>query len=197
MPRLTSERQEAREARLLRAARQVFVQKGFHAATTHDVARAAGVPVGSIYTYFASKEELIRSSILAANKEETDSILRDMQAAGTFRERFDSALAGWYAYTIAAPGVAAFLADVWAEAARRPLIRDLVARRRERVLMVSSMLLREGVAVGELDPGVDVELMAHLFANLLDGMVLECLEDNGQLRLPDVKRRANAFLAPS
>jgi AcrR family transcriptional regulator len=181
----------------MRAARQVFVQKGFHAATTHDVARAAGVPVGSIYTYFASKDELIRSSILAANKEETESILRDMQAAGTFRERFHSALAGWYAYTIETPGVAAFLADVWAEAARRPLIRDLVARRRERVLMVSSMLLREGVAVGEVSRDADVDLLAHLFANLLDGMVLESLEDNGEMRLTDVVRRANAFLAQS
>jgi AcrR family transcriptional regulator len=194
MPRLSSERQEARQAALLRAARLVFVEKGFHAATTHDVARAAGVPVGSIYTYFASKDELIRSSILAANKEETDAILRDMQAAGTFRERFHRALAGWHAYTFEVPGVAAFLADVWAEAARRPLIRDLVARRRERVVMVSSILLREGVAVGEIDPDVDVTLMAHLFANLLDGMILESLEDNGEIRLSEVVRRANAFL---
>lgn len=196
MPRLTSERQEARQGALLKAAREVFVDKGLQAATTHDVARAAGVPVGSIYTYFASKDELIRESVLAANKAETDAILRDMQTAGTFRERLGRALAGWYAYTIEAPGVAAFLADVWAEAAHRPLIRDLVARRRERVIMVATMLLREAVASGELGPSVDIDLMARLFANLLDGMVLECLEDNGRLRLVEVERRANALLSP-
>ena len=196
MPRLTSGRQEARQGALLKAARLVFVEKGLHAATTHDVARAAGVPVGSIYTYFASKEALIRASILAANKEETDSILRDMHAAGTFRERLRRALAGWYAYTIEAAGVAAFLADVWAEAAHRPLIRDLVARRRERVIMVATILLQEGVAAGELYPGVDVDLVARLFANLLDGIVLESLEDNGEIRLVDVERRANVLLPP-
>ena len=196
MPRLTSERQEARQDALLRAARQVFVEKGLQAATTHDVARAAGVPVGSIYTYFASKDELIRASILAANKEETESILRDMQAAGTFRERLHRALAGWYVYTIEAPGVAAFLADVWAEAAHRPLIRDLVARRRERVVMVATILLQEGLAAGDLHPRLDAELVARLFANLLDGIVLECLEDNGRIRLSDLERRANALLTP-
>ena len=196
MPRLTTGQQEARQDALLKAAREVFVDKGLHAATTHDVARAAGVPVGSIYTYFASKEELIRASILAANKEETEAILRDVQTAGTFRERLRRALAGWYAYTIEAPGVAAFLADVWAEAAHRPLVRDLVARRRERVIMVATMLLREAAATGELDPDVDVDLVARLFANLLDGIVLECLEDNGRLRLADVERRANALLSP-
>jgi AcrR family transcriptional regulator len=197
MPRLTSKRQEARQGVILAAARRVFVERGLHAATTHDVARAAGVPVGSIYTYFASKDELIRASILAANKEETDSVLRDMQAAGTFRERLMRALAGWYAYTIEAPGVAAFLADVWAEAARRPLIRDLVARRRERVVMVATILLQEGLAAGELRPDLDVELAARLFANLLDGMILECLEANGEIRLGDVERRTNLLFALS
>lgn len=197
MPRLTSGRQEARQRALLKAAREVFVDKGLHVATTHDVARAAGVPVGSIYTYFANKEELIRASILAANKEETDAILRDMDAAGSFRDRLGRALAGWYAYTIEAPGVAAFLADVWAEAAHRPLVRDLVARRRERVIMVSTILLREAVAAGEMEPSVDVDLVARLFANLLDGMVLECLEDNGRLSLVEVERRATALLSPN
>jgi AcrR family transcriptional regulator len=190
MPRLTSGRQEARQGAILSAAREVFVEKGLHVATTHDVARAAGVPVGSIYTYFASKDELIRASILAANKEETDSILRDVQAAGTFRERLMRALGGWYTYTIEAPGVAAFLADVWAEAARRPLIRDLVARRRERVITVATILLNDGVAAGELRRGLDVALSARLLANLLDGIVLECLEDNGEVTLNGVERRA-------
>jgi AcrR family transcriptional regulator len=187
---LTSGRQEARQGAILSAARQVFVEKGLHAATTHDVARAAGVPVGSIYTYFASKDELIRASILAANKEETEAVLRDTQAAGTFRERMMRALAGWFSYTIEAPGAAAFLADVWAEAAHRPLIRDLVARRRERIVTVATVLLKEGVAAGDLRPGLDAELSARLFANLLDGIVLECLEGSGEIRLRDLERRA-------
>jgi TetR/AcrR family transcriptional regulator, repressor for uid operon len=190
MPRLTSGRQEARQRVILSAARRAFVERGLHATTTHDVARAAGVPVGSIYTYFASKDHLVRASILAANQQETDAVLRDMEAAGTFRERLTRAIAGWYAYTIEAPGVAAFLADVWAEAAHRPLIRDLVARRRERIVTVATILLREGAAAGELRAGLDIDASARLFANLLDGIVLESLEDNRDIGLRDVERRA-------
>jgi AcrR family transcriptional regulator len=143
VPRLTAEREEARRQAILVAAREVFVEKGFHRATTHDVARTAGVPIGSIYTYFASKEELIWASILAANKAETDAIVRDVRAGGSTRERVARALAGWYAYTIDAPGVAQFLAEIWAEATRRPLIRDLVARRRERMVTVAALILAE------------------------------------------------------
>jgi AcrR family transcriptional regulator len=195
MPRLTSGRQEARQGAILSAARRVLVEKGLHATTTHDVARAAGVPVGSIYTYFGNKDDLIRASILAANQQETDVVLRDMEAAGTFRERLMRAIAGWYAYTIEAPGVAAFLADVWAEAAHRPLIRDLVSRRRERIVTVATILLREGSAAGELRAGLDIDVSARLFANLLDGIVLECLEDNRDISLGDVERRAMVLFA--
>ena len=85
MPRITAEREEATRQSILRAARDVFVAKGFHEATTHDVARAAGLSVGSIYTYFASKDELIRECILAANKAESDAVLQDLRSDGSSR----------------------------------------------------------------------------------------------------------------
>ena len=132
MPRITAEREAATRQSILRAARDVFVAKGFHEATTHDVARAAGLSVGSIYTYFASKDELIRECILAANKAESDAVLRDIRSDGSSRTKISRAIAGWYRYTIEAPGVPAFLAEAWAAASRKPLIRDMVAQRRER-----------------------------------------------------------------
>ncbi|MFB9990910.1 TetR/AcrR family transcriptional regulator [Deinococcus oregonensis] len=44
---------------VLDAAARVFAEKGFHAATIKDVATAAGVAHGSIYTYFENKEALL------------------------------------------------------------------------------------------------------------------------------------------
>lgn len=44
---------------ILDAAAGVFSEKGFHAATIKDVAAAAGVAHGSIYTYFENKEALL------------------------------------------------------------------------------------------------------------------------------------------
>jgi AcrR family transcriptional regulator len=52
---------DARRGDLLAAAQRVFVQKGFTAATMHDIAAEAGVSAGSIYRYFESKEDLIRA----------------------------------------------------------------------------------------------------------------------------------------
>lgn len=194
MPRLTAASQEARRQAILVAARRVFVDKGLHRATTHDVAREAGVPVGSIYTWFTSKEELIWASILAANKDETDSIVRDVQAVGSTRERIGRALAGWYTFTIDAPGVAAFLAEIWAESARRPLIQDLIARRRERMVTVAALILAGGVAAGDLPGVTDVDTTARALADMLDGMTLERLAGDGVLSRANVERRAMLLL---
>jgi len=50
---------EARRAQILDAAAAVFAEKGFHRATTKEIARAAGVSEGTIYNYFDSKADLL------------------------------------------------------------------------------------------------------------------------------------------
>jgi AcrR family transcriptional regulator len=197
MPRISAERESATRQSILRAARDAFVAKGFHEATTHDVARAAGLSVGSIYTYFASKDELIRECILAANKAESDAVLRDIRSDGSSRTRIGRAIAGWYRFTIEAPGVPAFLAEAWAASSRKPLIRDMVVQRRERIATVAAVVLQEGVAAGELAPDVDVETTARALGALLDGVVLECLGSGAPPTRADVERRAMLLLGPS
>lgn len=52
-----SEKQGKREL-ILQAARQVFAEKGYHASTSEEIARVAGVGKGTIYQYFASKKDI-------------------------------------------------------------------------------------------------------------------------------------------
>src|SRR5688572_10028871 len=51
---------DKREA-ILRAAIDVFAEKGFFNAQVADVARAAGVAAGTVYLYFRSKDDLLVS----------------------------------------------------------------------------------------------------------------------------------------
>lgn len=53
--------QHAAERRqcILEAAASVFARKGFEKATTREIAEAAGVSEGTIYNYFASKQQLL------------------------------------------------------------------------------------------------------------------------------------------
>src|SRR6266550_8543143 len=49
----------ARRNQILDAATKVFAEKGFHRATIKDIARVAGIADGTIYTYFASKTDVL------------------------------------------------------------------------------------------------------------------------------------------
>jgi TetR/AcrR family fatty acid metabolism transcriptional regulator len=51
---------DKREA-ILKAATQVFAQRGFFNAQVADVAKAAGVAAGTVYLYFRSKDDLLVS----------------------------------------------------------------------------------------------------------------------------------------
>src|SRR5216684_4782120 len=61
----------ARRTQILNAAITVFSEKGFHRATIKEIARVAGIADGTIYTYFASKTDVLLG-ILNRLNESTD-----------------------------------------------------------------------------------------------------------------------------
>lgn len=72
-------RKEARPQELLDAALALFVEKGFAATRSEEVAARAGVSKGTLYLYFPSKEELFKavvrsnlSSLIAEGQEIAD-----------------------------------------------------------------------------------------------------------------------------
>lgn len=56
-----SRRKDARPAEIVDAAMDVFVEKGFAAARLDEIARRSGVAKGTLYLYFATKEDVFRA----------------------------------------------------------------------------------------------------------------------------------------
>jgi len=50
---------ELRRRQIIDAAVQLFIDKGFHKTTTRQIARAAGLSIGSLYEYIESKEDVL------------------------------------------------------------------------------------------------------------------------------------------
>jgi len=57
-------RKEARPGELLAAALDLFVEKGFAATRSEEVAARAGVSKGTLFLYFPSKEELFKAVVM-------------------------------------------------------------------------------------------------------------------------------------
>jgi AcrR family transcriptional regulator len=71
--RVTAETKLATRCRILEAARDCFSRAGFEAATTRDIAMAAGIATGTLFNYFPAKEAiamtLVAEALVAARRE--------------------------------------------------------------------------------------------------------------------------------
>jgi AcrR family transcriptional regulator len=93
-PKRSAALRDERRAQLVTAARDVFGQKGYHAATVDDITRAAGVAKGTFYLYFDEKREvyyeLVRS-FLQHVKDIGASVAREVHTPAEFFARCEQA----------------------------------------------------------------------------------------------------------
>ena len=73
LPALDELRTNLRKTQILEAATRVFAKKGYHRATTKDIARAAEIAEGTIYLYFKNKSELLIGLLEHLDQETTQS----------------------------------------------------------------------------------------------------------------------------
>jgi AcrR family transcriptional regulator len=196
VPRLTAVQEQQVRDRIIHAAVAVFADKGYHRATIADVVARSGLSVGAIYTHFRNKEELFLHSCDLMSGQGLDELAVRLAPLTTTAERLRAAIA-YYVETIDAfddaPGQVG-LVRAWAEADEEPGVREMLVRRRERLVGASQLLVREGIARGELPDWVDVDGLARGFMALLDGLLLQRIEAGDAYRPEDAVRRATAIL---
>lgn len=59
MPKVSQQHRDARREQILAAARRCFLRDGFHATSMQDLFAEAGLSAGAVYSYFASKDDVI------------------------------------------------------------------------------------------------------------------------------------------
>jgi AcrR family transcriptional regulator len=155
-------------ARLLRAAADVFAERGYDGTRVVDIAAAAGVSNGALYAHFASKAELLVAALRAHGRR----VLADLLAADPARPVTDLLLQGgrWLPHR---PDARGYLAVEALIAARRD--RDVAGPMRdymgERADWLAG-LVRAGQAGGDLDPAVSPGALAHFCLLLALGSTL-------------------------
>ena len=161
LPHKRERRKEARPGELLDAALDLFVEKGFAATRSEEVAIRAGVSKGTLFLYFPSKEELfkavVRENMVRHQTEGAEEIARFEGPTPQLLEYL--MLEWWRRYgATKASGISKL---VMSEANNFP---DLARFFQDEVVtpghaMVRSVLQR-GVDSGEFRP-VDMDLTVH------------------------------------
>jgi AcrR family transcriptional regulator len=81
---LSADRRET----ILNTALKLFVAKGVNNTSTAEIAKAAGIATGTLFLYFATKQELLDELILRIGRDLANSINQQLDPAFSARETF-------------------------------------------------------------------------------------------------------------
>ena len=128
MPRLADpDLPERRRTQILEAALVCFRERGFRQTTVEEICAEARISPGALYRYFDSKADIIAAIALDARSEAETMLDRLGGSEGLIGGLAELARA--FFETFDGDGDAALLADVWAEAARDPLLAKALHQR--------------------------------------------------------------------
>ncbi|MEO3783613.1 helix-turn-helix domain-containing protein [Actinocorallia sp. B10E7] len=185
---------ETRE-RLLRAAADVFAEKGYDGTRVADIAAAAGVSNGTLYAHFGSKAELLVAALRVHGRRR----LADLIAADPDQPVSELLLAigQWLPRRRGASGdliVEALVTARRDEGVARPT-RDYIGERADWICE----LARTAQAGGEMDPALSPNALAHFCLLLAMGsaLVTPDLHEVGPEEWADLLARVVAAFAPT
>jgi AcrR family transcriptional regulator len=175
---------DARRGDILAAAQRVFVQKGFAAATMHDIAADAGVSAGSIYRYFDSKEDLIRAVTAECEQgyKNLFALPGPMDDTSPLRLLQESGHQVWRALTDAgAHDLAVLNLESTLVAARNPEVAAALAEAMRATPRLLVQLVQLAQQRGELEAGVDAVALATLLVAATSGLQMLSLQLQGDV----------------
>ncbi len=153
-------RKDARPGEILDAALACFKERGFTRTRLEDVAAKAGVTKGTVYLYYANKEELFKAVVrgeLAPNLDQLKKILTEPGPAAGQLER----LVLFWAREIAPSPLSVIPKIIFAEAGNFPeLARFFLEAVPRPMRQLLASVLRRGIERGEFRP-VDVEHVVY------------------------------------
>jgi AcrR family transcriptional regulator len=167
MARMTPEQ---RRATILAATLAVMARKGIAGTTVRDVAAEMGTSSGLIHHYVSSMDELLATAFEQVADADLRATVADMDRGAGPVER----LARFVASYSRADNDAAFQLwlDAWAEAARRPVLRETSMRLNVAWQQLLADTIRTGVEGGAMICA-DPEATSWRIVSLLDGLSLQ------------------------
>lgn len=185
---------EERRLHIAGAAAQVFVEKGFAAATINDIAVRAGMGKGTLYLYFKSKQEIFIALFEAYTEKVADQSRARMEALEDDpKEALISLTMDWAQAILDALPIYSLVMEFWG-AATMEEVRDIIILKFKNMYSLMRSLIitivQRGQESGLFHSQADPLAVASMLIGALDGLGLQVWVD----RTVDVKRIAAGFM---
>lgn len=164
-----------RRSAIVRAATQVFAERGYHGGSLRGIAERVGVSSASLVQYFGSKEGLLAAVLQEWARQSRPAGADGLRGLAWVRGMREAML-----YNVEHPGLVELFLTLTVEATSpdHPA-RTFVQRRYSTVVENHVQHLREAVEDGDVAPMADARLEqeARLFVAAMDGIELQWLLD--------------------
>lgn len=174
MPKISDERRESRRQQILDAALRCFSRDGFHNTTTADIVRESGVSQGTLYLYFATKEDIVAA--LADDRHQGEAFLNALAQSEPdpvdglrlMMELYGKLLTDPHRVDARRVGI-----QGWAEALRNERVRASTVEGLDMVRRAIVRLVERGQGSGKIRPEVEPDAVARCLIAVFQGLMLQ------------------------
>lgn len=184
MPKVSPAHKERRRQAILNAALEVFITKGYQAATVGDIAQQAQLSVGAIYRYFPTKADLMLTLVRERLGRAPELFARLTERVDDPWERLVRCVELFTtALRVRHPGTGRLLLVTMAEAVQHGEIRQALHDRFAGLVGYVAGVIAEGVARGRFRQDVDPQRVAALLLAMADGVAIYWVTGTPQVEL--------------
>ena len=165
MPKVIPEYREAAKTKIIDAARTVFAKQGYHDSTMDDVAKEVGVSKGALYSYFKSKEDILKEISLQGHQT-LRTILRESGKTHNLEEALEKV------YTMITEKYRGNLHthfEIISIASHDPKIRKIIMEDYQKDIDTVTAFVEEKMKQAAVRTDVDARTLAELFTALYMG----------------------------
>ena len=189
---------DRRRAEILQAAVACFRRSGFHQTSMQEICTAVGMSPGSLYRYFASKDDMILA-LVEAERGRTLAFFAELEVAGDIIPALLD-LADRFYWQQVDLGLFALTADIASECRVNPKIFEACERIEADAGARLAAVLQRGQRSGQIDPELDVPSTVQILLALHDGASIRQIFSNtpaGALAKATLRRLVVRFLRPA
>lgn len=174
MPKITQQKKDAVRMDILNTARNVFIEKGYEAASMKDIVTSSGRSFGGVYLYFSNKEDVFLDLLRHQYENMALDFVSEIQmsAWNTFvqfmreQERRVREVES---------GLAPSMYEYFIVGRREESRRKLIEERYQVVYGSIFTLIHDGIQRGEFHPSQPVETFVHWLISFMNGLFLESI----------------------
>ncbi|MCY9669272.1 TetR family transcriptional regulator [Paenibacillus alginolyticus] len=174
MPKISEQQKEAVRVEILNAAREVFIEKGFEAASMKEIVGRSGKSFGGVYMYYSNKEGVFLD------------LLRRQYVGMSQDVALPNPKSGWDTFRLflqdqerrvkeAGNGLSPSMYEYFIVGRRDSIRRKWNEERRQAVFYSILGLIHDGVKKGEFNPSIPVDTIIHFLISFLEGIFLESI----------------------